>query len=152
MPILELTNFRDEQFKACFRAYFLEIGISLREDTDVFDEITESYKKENMRTFVIAAENGFAGFVMIQPECLKGSFFEEKTGFIRELWVAPGSRYLGYGEKLVQKAEEVFKAQGIMKLILTYEEDALRFYKKQGFQPDRTYRAKNNGNIAVKYL
>ena len=86
MAILELSNFYDERFTQCFRAYFLEIGVNLKADTDVFDDITKSYEKENMRTFVIEEEKQFVGFIMLQPEYLKSGFFEEPVGFIRELW------------------------------------------------------------------
>ena len=152
MEIFELSDFYDPRFQQAFRAYFLEIGVNLREDTDVFDHIAESFEKENMHTFVLGDENSLAGFIMVQPECLKGSFFEERTGFIRELWVAPSGRHLGYGSQLLEKAENFFRVKRISKLILTYEEDALPFYLKKGFMPDGSYEAKNNGKILIKLL
>ena len=152
MTILELSNFYDERFTQCFRAYFLEIGVKLKADTDVFDVITKSYEKENMRTFVIEEGKQFAGFIMLQPEHLKSNFFEEPVGFIRELWVAPSFRRLGYGKQLIEIAEDFFKKKKIHKLILTYAEDALEFYKRLGFKPDSAYKAKNDGNVIVKYL
>lgn len=152
MAILELSNFYDERFKQCFRAYFLEIGINLKEDTDVFDDITKSYEKENMRTFVIEEEKQYAGFIMLQPEHLKSGFFEERVGFIRELWVAPSFRRLGYGKQLIEIAEDYFKKEEISKLILTYEDDALGFYKRLGFNLDRSYNAKNDESVIIKYI
>lgn len=152
MTILELNNFYDERFKQCFRAYFLEIGINLKEDTDVFDEITKSYEKENMRTFVIEEEKQFVGFIMLQAEHLKSGFFEERVGFIRELWVAPSSRQLGYGKQLIKIAENYFKKKEIPKLILTYEDNAHGFYKRLGFIHDSSYKAKNDGTVIVKYI
>ena len=152
MAILELSNFYDERFKQCFRAYFLEIGIPLKEDTDVFDEITKSYEKENMRTFVIEEDKQFGGFIMLQPEHFKSDFFEEWAGFIRELWVAPSFRRLGYGKQLMEIAEDYFRKKEIFKLILTYEDDALEFYKRLGFNHDSSYKAKNDGNVIVKYI
>ena len=152
MEILELSNFYDERFKQCFRAYFLEIGLKLKEDTDVFDDITKSYEDENMRTFVLTEEDQFAGFIMLQPEYLKSGFFEEWVGFIRELWVAPSFRRLGCGKQLIERAEDYFRVKKISKLILTYEEDALGFYKRLGFYPDDSYKAKNEGKVIVKYI
>lgn len=152
MAILELSNFYDERFKQCFRAYFLEIGIKLKEDTDIFDAITESYEKENMRAFVIEEGKQFAGFIMLQAEYLKGGFFEEQVGFIRELWVNPAFRQRGYGKGLIKIAEDYFKSMEISKLILTYEDDALDFYKRLGFKHDRSYKAKNDGNVIAKYI
>ena len=152
MEIFELSNFYDKRFMQCFRAYFLEIGIKLKENTDIFDVITRSYAEEHMRTFVLEGQEGFAGFIMLQPEHLKGGFFEEQAGFIRELWVAPAYRLAGNGRHLLETAEEFFKERGICKLILTYQEDALAFYQKMGFVPDRSYTAKNNGNVIVKRL
>lgn len=152
MTILELSNFYDKRFKQCFRAYFLEIGVNLKEDTDVFDDITESYKKENMRTFVIEEEKEFAGFIMLQPDYLIGGFFEERVGFIRELWVSPSFRRVGYGKRLVEIAEAYFKGKGISKIILTYEDNALVFYQKLGFNLDGSYKAKNDLNVVIKYF
>ncbi len=150
MIVFELTNFYDQRFRQCFRAYFQEIGINLKADTDVFDLITESYEKENMRTFVIEDQSSFKGFIMLQPEHLKGGFFEEQAGFIRELWVAPDARRAGYGKQLIEIAEKYFSAIGITKLILTYEEASLSFYKKMGFCPDNSYKAKNNQVVIIK--
>lgn len=150
MTTIELSNFYDERFKQCFRTYFQEIGINLKEDTDVFDEITKSYNEEQMRTFVIADENRFSGFIMLQPEHLKSGFFEEHVGFIRELWVAPSHRNAGFGRSLIELAEAYFRQQGISKLILTYDENALGFYTKLGFQADDSYKAKNDQNVIVK--
>ena len=152
MVFLELSNFYDERFKACFRAYFREIGINLKEDTDVFDEITKAYEKENMRTFVIEKDKQFIGFIMVQPEYFKSGFFEERAGFIRELWVAAPFRHLGYGKQLLGIAEDYFKKKDVFKLILTYEEDALGFYERLGFHLDMTYKAKNDGKVIIKYI
>ena len=152
MEIFELNNFYDARFQQAFRAYFQEIGVNLKEDTDVFDNIAEAFEKENMRTFVMRDKTSLAGFIMVQPEYLKGSFFEERTGFVRELWVAPPFRRLGCGKELLEKAEDHFRKKGISKLILTYEEDALPFYLKMGFMPDGSYKAKNNGKILIKLL
>ena len=152
MEIFELNDFYDARFQQAFRAYFQEIGVNLKEDTDVFDEISESCEKENMRTFAMGDETGIAGFIMVQPEYLKGSFFVEQAGFIRELWVAPLFLRCGYGKQLLEAAEDHFRALGISKLILTYEEEALPFYQKMGFIPDCSYKAKNEGNIVVKLI
>ena len=150
MEIFELNDFYDVRFWNAFRSYFQEIGVNLREDTDVFDDITESHERENMRTFAVGGETGLAGFIMVQPECLKGSFFEERVGFIRELWVSPAYRNRGYGRDLMNRVEAHFREMGISKLILTYEEEALPFYRKLGFVPDGSYQAKNEGNILIK--
>ncbi|MBQ6998015.1 MAG: GNAT family N-acetyltransferase [Oscillospiraceae bacterium] len=152
MTISELCNFYDERFTQCFRAYFLEIGIKLKADTDVFDDIMRSYEKENMRTFVMEDGKQLAGFIMLQPEHLKSGFFEASVGFIRELWVTPSYRRRGYGKRLIEIAEDYFRKQEIYKLILTYDEDALEFYKRLGFHHDRSFQARNNGNVIVKYL
>lgn len=152
MIIEELNNFYDAEFMQCFRAYFLEIGIDLKGNTAVFDDIAESYEKEEMRTFVIREKGGIVGFIMIQPECLKSGFFEEHAGFIRELWISPPSRRLGYGKQLIERAEEYFRGKGISKLILTYEENALPFYKRLGFDFDCSYSARNGENVVIKHF
>ena len=152
MEILELCDFKDVRFTECFRRYFLEIGIRLKDDTDVFDEIAKSCEKENMRAFVLGEDQAFTGFIMFQPELLKGGFFEERLGFIRELWVDPSYRHLGYGRRLIETAEKHFREEKIAKLILTYEEEAIGFYRKLGFVHDRSYCAENGGNIVIKHI
>lgn len=152
MTISELTNYYDEGFRQCFREYFLELGIRLKEDTDVFDALARAGERENMRTFVLAEEDRLAGFVMLQPEHLKGGFFEEDVGFIRELWVAPPFRRLGYGRQLIGVAGDHFRKAKISKLILTYEEDALGFYEKLGFRPDGAYKARNGENVIIQHI
>ncbi len=150
MNLIEINDFYGEAFKACFRAYFLEIGIRLREDTDVFDDITASYKNEQMRTLAIEDGGALAGFIMFQPEHLQGGFFEENAVFIRELWISPDYRRRGFGKLLIESVEERFKPQGAGKLLLTYQENALGFYEKLGFRPADTYKAKNNHRVIAK--
>ena len=152
MTVFELSNFYDERFKLCFRAYFGEIGVKLKEDTDVFDEITKAYEQEDMHAFVIEKNKQFAGFIMLQPEYFKSDFFEERAGFIREIWIDLLFRRLGYGKQLIEIAEDFFRKKEIFKLILTYEDEALGFYKRLGFHLDGTYRAKNDGKVIVKYI
>ena len=105
-----------------------------------------------MRTFVIEEEKQFAGFIMIQPELLQSGFFEERVGFVRELWVTPPFRQRGYGKLLMETAEAYFRKKEIRKMILTYEDSALGFYERLGFHADGAYKAKNDGNIVVKHI
>ena len=150
MTISELVNFYDERFKLCFRAYFQELGVPLGEDTDVFDEMTRAREEEQMRALVLADEHRLAGFILFQVECLRSGFFEERVGFIRELWVAPSARGHGYGRQLLEAAQQHFRQENICKLLLTYEDDALGFYVSSGFRPAPSYTAVNEGAVIVK--
>lgn len=149
-----LPSARDAAFQQAFRAYFAEIGIHLKADTDVWDEIDASFHKEQAVCVTLTDGSKVVGFIMIQPHCLTDSmnFFTQKLGFIRELWVAPDYRRQGLGRRLVRYAEQFFQERGICKAILTYEPSAIRFYQNLGFQADPSYSARNGERVITKII
>lgn len=152
MNILEFKNFHDSYFKKAFREYFKEIGISLNDDTDVFDLITKSQEEEGMRCLGMCANEDVVGFIMFQVEHMKSNFFKEDLGFIREFWVKKEYRLKGIGTKLFQEVVKEFESLEVKKLILTYEKSALGFYNKLGFKLDLSYTALNEENCIIKKI
>ena len=46
MDMEEIRDFTDPEFQEVFRTYFTEIGVNLKPDTDIWDEIAASAEKE----------------------------------------------------------------------------------------------------------
>ena len=155
MPkIIELNDYHDLRLQKCFRRYFTEIGEHLRENTTVFERMQEAVTEQNMHCLVLMDEADICGFLQFQTEELTHSmgFFKETVGFIREFWISPEERGKGNGARLLSAVEDHFRKEGVCKLILTYEENALSFYEKQGFTIDRSYTAENEQGVVVKLL
>ncbi len=150
----KITNFYDPAFQRAFRAYFEEIGIALKPDTDVWDDIARSAREEGTECLASMEGGELAGFILYQEELMtsQSGFFTQRLGFIRELWVRPGCRGRGLGRALVSRVEAGFRAGGTGKLVLTYEASAIGFYEKLGFTAEPTVTAKNGRPVIGKSL
>lgn len=149
--ITKITDYFDAKFQSAFTAYFDEIGIEIRKDTDLWSMMNTT---DGLHCRAVQNAEQILGFIMFQKESLKSStgFFLENVGYIRELYVRKDFRKSGVGSILVCAAEEFFRVDSVYKLILTYENDAIGFYKKLGFTEDKSYKAKNGQNTAVKFI
>lgn len=155
MTIRPLENyFYDPQFQRIFRAYFAEIGITLREDTTLWDEIKKSADEEGMVCLAAQEDGEFVGFIMLQSEPMtsRSGFFSMFLGFIRELWVAPERRRSGLGRALIQQAEALLREQGALVLALTPSPAAERFYAALGFAENGGVRAKNGERVLCREI
>ena len=154
MTVTELRDYSDLEFQACFRAYFAEIGITLRENTDVFRKMQRFADEQDMRCLALTENGKVFGFLQFQEETMTHpmGFFTERLGFLREFWIAPDRRGQGWGTRLLGAVEEALRTAGVRKLILTYEPSALGFYRKHGFQPDPSYTAANQQDVVTKLL
>ncbi len=148
------NDYRDLRLQRCFREYFSEIGEPLKENTRVFGKMQAAVTDCGMQCLVLQQEDEIRGFLQFQEEVLTHpmGFFRERLGFIRELWVAPELRRSGCGKAFVTAMEQYCRDRGIKKLILTYEENALGFYKSLGFAEDPSYSAENEQGVMVKLL
>lgn len=146
-----INDYYDEGFKQAFRCYFLELGINLKENTTVFDEITKSAEDEGMRTLVLEEDGVITGFIMFQAEefSSKSRFFMFPAMFIRELFIKKEYRNSGLGRLLIFQVIEIAKKEAIHKVILTTD-SALEFYQKLGFVVDVRIIAKNKDMVLVK--
>ena len=152
MDMEEIRDFTDPEFQEVFRTYFAEIGVNLKPDTDIWDEIAASAEKEGMVCRALRREGAIAGFILFQPDELRSrtGFFTRPVGFIRELWVRPADRGQGLGRALVEHAAAELEASGAAELILTYDPDAFGFYQKLGFREDPACTAKNGETVVTR--
>ena len=56
MTITEFRDYSDPEFQASFRAYFAEIGITLRENTGVFREMQRIADEQGMRCLTLTED------------------------------------------------------------------------------------------------
>ena len=151
VKIKAISDYYDPKFTASFREYFKELGISLKEDSDVFDEITKSALDEGTKTLVCLKSNSIIGFVMYQEDIMKSktAFFSERFVFLREVYIQKEYRNKGIGTELLTKVFLYCKEIGVSKILLTTK-SAFEFYSNQGFYIDSSITAINNMQVMVK--
>lgn len=149
--MIMITDYSSDEFKEAFTAYFNEIGINLKKDTDLWDIMSNT---KDLYCYAIKDLDCIIGFIMFQKEIFNSSndFFVEHVGYIRELYVRKKYRKSGIGKLLINKAEDFFRKNAVYKLILTYEDNAIGFYKKLDCIEDKSYIAKNKQNVVVKII
>lgn len=149
--ITKITDYNNSEFQSVFTSYFNETGIEIKKNTDLWKIMNNT---KGMYCYAVENNGQIIGFIMFQKECLNSStgFFSEKVGYIRELYVRKECRKSGFGRLLLDIAEEHFKQNSVFKLILTYEKNAIDFYKKLGFIEDKSFTAKNNLGVVIKII
>ncbi len=159
MSVLKELKFKnidlnDLQFQMAFHKYFAEYGITLKPDTDVFDELIKAEKTEGLQSIGLMHSKELLGFVLYQIETFESnsSFFKQKVGYIREIWVNKDYRGQKLGTKLMEEVYTRLRNVGVCKVLLTYDEDAIGFYEKLGYEYDDSYEAKNKLKCIVKVL
>ena len=144
-----ITDFTDAAFKRCFRQYFAELGIEVRDWDGLFEEMNaDSGNEAYIRT---DANGNVIGFIQFIPIRFTSWFFEEVCGFLREFWISPEYRAKGHGAELLALAEKRFADNGIYTAILTTE-TAERFYSAHGYVKAAGCKAKNNDPVLIKRL
>ena len=144
---LPVTDFRDPLFAEAFTRYFSELGIKVRDWERLWDEMNRSGCKAGLRL----CNDRVIGFIQYQPILSESSFFEERLGFIRELWIEPDHRRQGHGTALLALAEEACRAQGVVRMILTTD-TAAQFYLQNGYRKRPDIAAKNRLCVYEKLL
>lgn len=154
MEFKELKNAKDEEFKKVFREYFACVGINLKSDTLIFDEIQKDIDENGVKILTIRKADKLIAFIIYQEIKMKGldGFFKQKLGFIREFYVMLSERGNGYSKLLSQRVEDEFKKHNIKKVILNAHEDMYDFYFKQGYYIDDTFTCANELKCLFKEL
>lgn len=133
-----ITDYRDAHFTDAFMRYFAELGIRVRNWEGLWDEMNRSGVSTLLRE-----RDGYAiGFVQYEVITSKSSFFEERLGFLREIWVDPSLRGAGHGRALLALAEAACREAGVVRMILTTD-TAEPFYLRLGYRLRADIRAKN---------
>lgn len=145
-----ISTFDDPHFRAAFRAYFTELGITVRDWDGLFREMDE--EKVNLAYLALNEDGDAAGFLQFQLTAFTNWFFEEPFGFIREFWIAPACRRQGYGRTLLRMTEEYFAAHGAYRVLLTADPGAVGFYLARGYREAPGVTAKNQMAVFSKAL
>lgn len=144
-----LSDFSDSRFQDTFRAYFMELGIPVKNWAGLFREMDE---EGGNAAFLRTAQDGSPiGFILFQPIVFLSSFFEETCGFIREFFIAGQYRGNGHGSALLSMAENYLKEKGIYTSILTTDTVG-DFYRRNGYEKASGCRAKNQDVVFVKRM
>ena len=166
---VDRTNLREYVKQLCF-----EKGISCRcircresgrarkiEDVDVF---VKEYMASDGREFFISFEDKendvLVGFCRLRfPSKQLRKEFTEKTAIIRELHVYSSAveigkeafenqfQHKGLGKKLVSKAEDIAKENGMDKMLVISGIGVKRYYEKLGYKKEGSYMGKSLRNL-----
>ncbi len=143
-----ITTYEHPGFQAAFRAYFGELGVTLKDWDGLFAEMTASAEPTLLRT----DETGHViGFILFAELDMTSWFFTAKCGFIREFWVDEAFRGQGHGTALLAQAEDELRRRGCFAALLTTD-TAADFYRHRGWTHEARIQAKNRDDVYTKLL
>lgn len=144
-----ISDFSNPIFQNAFRQYFAELGISVTDWKNLFQEMNDD---DGNLAYVRTAKDGTViGFIQFKPIRFTSWFFEETCGFIREFWISESFRNSGHGTALLSLAESYFFAHEIFTGILTTD-TAAHFYETHGYRKAPGCKAKNRDDVYIKRL
>ena len=149
MKDLLIHDFTNDIFQNAFKAYFAELDIEVANWDRLF--LGMNTEQGNIGIVRISPEGDTIGFIQFRIDQLKNWFFEEKIGFVRELWDAKAWRRSGHGAALMQAAENYFSDNHVYKAVLTTD-TAPHFLMHQGYHRDSSYTAQNEDEVFIKLL
>ena len=157
MSILKLqwiTDAYNPIFTTTFKDYFSELGITLKEETKLWDEINKDMQMFDIKIFVLLDREQVIGFSMFQLDkednhwCLSVG-----AGDIREIYVKKEFRKKGYGTYMFKLIKNYFADLNIKEIYLTASKnDGEPFWIKQGFQDTGKINTKNKHREFVYFL
>ena len=109
---LELARLRDLHLRQ-------PIGLRLR-DTDRIGE-------DRHRHFLLEKEGLIVGGLIAVP-------LSPESAKLRQMWIHPDHRGLGYGQHLLEAVEQLLGSQGVRNFTLHARENAADFYAKSGYE------------------
>lgn len=147
-------KFKTEEFKKIFAEYYLSEGITLSEDTKVFDEIENSSKKWGTKCVVCKEQNKIVGFIMFRIVKLhdEKKFFKYNFGYIEELYVVERERNKHIATKLMGQFEKYLRQNKVETVVLTAEEKVYDFYIKKGFNENNSISCANGLKCFTKKI
>lgn len=115
-------------------------------DSHISPESNRAVIREAALQHIVAEEllvaregDGIVGFVMFTIE--NGQYDQDvRRGIIQNLYVHPGHRNQGTGGALLEEAETHLAQQGADRValnVMAKNQDALRFYRRHGYDPHR---------------
>ena len=147
-------DFKAEEFKAIFTEYYLGEGITLSENTTVFDEIENSSKKYGTKCIICKKADKIVGFIMFRIVKLRDEqkFFKLNFGYIEELYVVEDQRNKHIASKLIEQFENYLRQNKVNTIILTAEEKVYDFYKNKGFVENNLITCENKLKCFTKII
>ena len=143
-----LNDHTDPRFRAAFQVYFAELGITVRNWEELFQEMNTS---PDTFVLLLTEEEKTVGFLQFSLTCMENWFFEMPVGFVREFWIGEKHRRKGHGKSLLQQAEQYFYSKNIQRVMLTTDQ-APDFYLHMGYERAPDIRAKNGDEVFIKTL
>lgn len=151
---VDFNNYKSDAFKKVFTEYYAFEGITLKPDTAVFDEITNSANNGETKTFALIQNENIVAFIMFQILKLKteNKFFKHKVLHIEELYVIEEKRNQKIATALINKAEQFAKTQNVGLVLLTARPQVFEFYEKLGYRKNNAYECGNKLQCFTKEL
>lgn len=137
MTIIDYTNAFQSQFEDLIIDYFAELGDIAPADVlreKLLPFIRRQLDSEIIRISLITDERGPMGFSVYQIDQETSDWCKRPGwGFIREFYIAPPYRKLGYGARLAAGTERRLREMGAVQLYLTSGSGAA-FWQKCGWR------------------
>ena len=154
LNLLWVTDTKTPIFSNLFREYFQELGINLKGDTKVWEEMNNDMNKYDIKTFVLLEDDEVIGFSMFQVDTKENPWcMYEGAGDIREFYVKPAYRNNGYGTSMFELVKDYFIKLGIEEIYITTSlDDGELFWIRQGFQDTGIINSKNKLKEFVYYM
>jgi len=142
---LWITDASNPIFTTLFKEYFIELGINLKDDSKLWDEMNNDIKLFGIKTIVLLDNENVVGFSMFQIDTQDNPWcMYDGAGDIREFYVKSEYRQKGYGTHMFNFIKEYFNKLDIRDIYLTSsEDDGEAFWIKQGFQDTGIVNSKN---------
>lgn len=137
MTITDYTNAHKRQFEDLMIDYIAELGDSTPADVlreKLFPFIQRQLDSGIIRIALITDESGPVGFSVYQIDQERSDWCKRPGwGFIREFYIAPPYRKLGYGTLLAEDTERRLRQMEAVQLYLTSGPGAA-FWQKCGWR------------------
>lgn len=148
MDKILINDFTDLRFQRAFKLYFKELGIEVSDWKSLFDEMDQEHKN---LCYMITKDHETIAFIQFCLEKSEHWFLPQEFAFIRELWVDENYRNKDLGSKLLNYVETYVLKHEIYEIILTSVPKS-KFYVKNGYKENQSYKPKNEDTVYTKSL
>jgi GNAT superfamily N-acetyltransferase len=104
------------------------------------EDITAAIASPSVRIFLAEVEQlpvGLGRADVITTDPIFRLRDDHRCGYVDQMFVRPGYRDRGIGSQLLRLCEDWFRNQGIGHSLLHAAPKAVRFYNREGYQPNR---------------
>ncbi len=137
MYITKFHNNYAKSFENLFADYFHELGTDIPEDIlhgRLMDHIFHQLDQELIHIHLLFERERCVGFSLFQVDQPESDWCKRPGwGCIREFYIAPSFRALGYGRRLAQDSEQTLRSLGCPRLYLT-SDTGIPFWLRCGWR------------------